>query len=63
MMKPTASFLNGSAAAMAALTKLDTTVSFLLDRKETLAVSPVGKVSSSAYVWKRIFLRGRPSGR
>lgn len=57
------SFLNGSAAAMAALSKLDTTVSFLLDRRQTVAVSPVGKISSPGYVWRRVFLKTRGSNR
>lgn len=57
------SFLNGSTAAMAVLTKLDTTVSFLLDRRQTVAVSPVGKISSPGYVWRRVFLKGRGSNR
>lgn len=57
------SFLSGSTAAMAALTKLDTTVSFLLDRRQTVAVSPVGKISSPGYVWRRVFLKSRGSNR
>ena len=57
------SFLNGSNAAMAALTKLDTTVSFLLDRRQTVAVSPVGKISSPGDVWRRVFLNGRSTNR
>ncbi len=62
MIKNT-SFLSGSAVAMAALAKLDTTVSFLLDRRQTVAVSPVGKVNSPGYVWRRVFLKGRSSNR
>ena len=62
MMK-SMSFLSGSAAAMAALTKLDTTVSFLLDRRQTVAVSPVGKVTSPGYVWRRVFLKGKGGSR
>lgn len=62
MMKNT-SFLSGSTVAMAALTRLDTTVSFLLDRRQTVAVSPVGKVNSPGYVWRRVFLKGRSSNR
>ena len=62
MMKNT-SFLSGSSVAMAALTKLDTTVSFLLDRRQTVAVSPVGKISSPGYVWRRVFLKGRSANR
>ena len=58
MIKNTA-FLNGSSMAMAALTKLDTTVSFLLDRCQTVAVSPVGRVNTPGYVWRRVFLKGR----
>ena len=57
------SFLNGSSAAMAAMSKLDTTVSFLLDRRQTVAVSPVGKISSPGYVWRRVFLKGRSTNR
>ncbi len=62
MMKNT-SFMSGSSVAMAALTKLDTTVSFLVDRRQTVAVSPVGKISSPGYVWRRVFLKGRSTGR
>lgn len=62
MMKNT-SFLNGSSVAMAALTKLDTTVSFLVDRRQTVAVSPVGKISSPGYVWRRVFLKGKGATR
>lgn len=58
MMKNT-SFLSGSSLAMAAFAKLDTTVSFLLDRRQFVAVSPVGKVNSPGYVWRRVFLKGR----
>ncbi len=58
MMKNT-SFMSGSSIAMAALTKLDTTVSFLLDRRQTLSVSPVGRITSPGYVWRRVFLKGR----
>lgn len=62
MMKNT-SFLSGSAVAMSALMKLDTTVSFLLDRRQTVAVSPVGRISTPGYVWRRVFLKGRSSNR
>ena len=57
------SFLSGSSVAMAAMAKLDTTVSFLRDRTQTVAVSPVGKISSPGYVWRRVFLRGRSPNR
>jgi len=56
------SFLSGAAVAMSALMKLDTTVSFLVDRRQTVAVSPVGKVSSPGYVWRRVFLKGGKGG-
>ena len=62
MMKNT-SFLSGSTVAMAAMAKLDTTVSFLLDRRQTVAVSPVGKISSPGYVWRRVFLKDKSSNR
>ena len=54
-----AAYLSGSSVAMAALTKLDTTVSFLVDRRQTVAVSPVGKISSPGYVWRRVFLKNK----
>jgi hypothetical protein len=57
------SFLNGATAAVSALMKLDTTVSFLIDRRQTVAVSPVGKVSSPGYVWRRVFLKGKGGSR
>ncbi|MDD5302085.1 MAG: hypothetical protein PHS14_03165 [Elusimicrobia bacterium] len=53
------SFLSGSTVAMSALRKLDTTVSFLLDRRQTVAVSPVGKINTPGYVWRRVFLKGK----
>ena len=55
MMRHT-TFLSGSSIATAAFAKLDTTVSFLLDRRQTVAVSPVGK-TVPGYVWRRIFLK------
>ena len=58
MMKSN-SFLSGSTVAMAAMAKLDTTVSFLVDRRQTVAVSPVGKISSPGYVWRRVFLKSK----
>ncbi|MBI3289596.1 MAG: hypothetical protein HYZ74_08785 [Elusimicrobia bacterium] len=51
------SFLSGSSLAMAAIAKLDTTVSFLVDRRQVVAVSPVGRISSPGYVWRRVFLK------
>lgn len=57
------SFLSGSTVAMSALRKLDTTVSFLLDRRQTVAVSPVGKISTPGYVWRRVFLKGKGGAR
>ena len=62
MMKNT-SFLSVSTVAMSTLRKLDTTVSFLLDRRQTVAISPVGKINTPGYVWRRIFLKGRSSNR
>jgi hypothetical protein len=62
MMKNT-SFLSGSSVATSALMKLDTTVSFLLDRRQSVAVSPVGKINTPGYVWRRVFLKGRSSNR
>lgn len=62
-MTKNATFLSGSSIAMAALAKLDTTVSFLLDRRQIMAVSPVGKTISPGYVWRRIFLKGRGTPR
>jgi len=57
------SFLSGATAAVSAMMKLDTTVSFLVDRRQTVAVSPVGKISSPGYVWRRVFLKGKGGSR
>lgn len=57
------SFLSGATTAMSALMKLDTTVSFLVDRRQTVAVSPVGKISSPGYVWRRVFLKHKGGNR
>ena len=62
MMKSN-SFLSGSTVAMAAMAKLDTTVSFLVDRRQTVAVSPVGKINSPGYVWRRVFLKNKGGSR
>jgi hypothetical protein len=53
------SFVGGSSAALAALAKLDTTVAFLVDRREAVSLAPTGRLAGSAYVWRRVFLRGR----
>ena len=52
-------FVGGSSLATAFLAKLDTTVAFLADRQQTVALSSTGRQSRTAYVWRRIFLKGR----
>jgi hypothetical protein len=52
-------FVIGSAAALAAVAKLDTTVSFLLERRQAVALGPAGRRTGSAYVWRRVFLDRR----
>jgi hypothetical protein len=52
-------FVNGSSAATAAMTKLDTTVAFLVDRQQAVALAPAGRQTGLAYVWRRVFLKGR----
>lgn len=56
-------FLGGSSAGLAAVAKLDTTVSFLSDRRQATTLAPMGKASSAGYVWRRVFLRGRSGQR
>jgi hypothetical protein len=53
------SFVIASSAATAALAKLDTTVAFLLDRREAVSLAPEGRRAGGAYVWRRVFLKGR----
>ena len=48
-----------SNAAVAAMAKLDTTVAFLLDRREGLDLAPAGRHAGSAFVWRRVFLKER----
>jgi hypothetical protein len=50
--------LRGSSAGLAAVIQVDTTVGFLLDRQQTVGLSPLGS-SPSAYVWRRVFIPGR----
>jgi len=52
-------FVGGSSAAVAALTKLDTAVAFLADRREGVSLAPAGRQAGLAYVWRRVFLKGR----
>jgi len=52
-------FVIGSHAAASVTAKLDTTVAFLLDRREGLDLAPAGRREGSAYVWRRVFLKGR----
>ena len=55
MMKST-SMLNGSAAGLAAVINVDTTVNFLSHRSQVIDLEPV---NSGAYVWRRVFSRRR----
>ena len=48
-----------SNAAVSAMTKLDTTVAFLLDRRVGLDLAPTGRQAGAAFVWRRVFLKGR----
>lgn len=48
-----------SNAAVSAMAKLDTTVAFLLNRREGLDLAPAGRQTGSAFVWRRVFLKGR----
>ena len=52
-------FVGGSSLATAFLAKLDTTVAFLADRQQAIDLSQTGRQMRSAYVWRRIFLKGR----
>jgi hypothetical protein len=52
-------FVNGSSAATTAMAKLDTTVAFLVDRRQAVALAPAGRRAGAAYVWRRVFLKGR----
>jgi hypothetical protein len=52
-------FVIGSHAAASALDKPDTTVGFLLARREGTDLAPAGRREGSAYVWRRVFLKGR----
>jgi hypothetical protein len=55
--------LRGSSAGLLssqgpnAVIRVDTTVSFLADRQQTIDVAPLGQASNLGYVWKRIFSR------
>jgi hypothetical protein len=52
-------FVGGSSVATALMAKLDTTVAFLVDRSQAVSLDPAGRKAGSAYVWRRVFLKGR----
>ncbi len=52
-------FVAGSSMATTLMTQLDTTIAFLMDRRQTVALDPTGRKAGSAYVWRRVFLKGR----
>jgi len=49
--------LSGSSSGLAAVTHLDTTVGFLLNREETIDLSPLIPISNDGYVWRKVFHR------
>ena len=52
-------FVGGSSSATALMTKLDTTVAFLMNRHQAVSLDPAGRKAGAAYVWRRVFLKGR----
>ncbi len=51
---------NGSVSGLAAMAMVDTSVSFLLSRQQVISLMPICPSPNPGYVWKRIFLKGRP---
>ena len=51
-------FMGCSSSGTALMAKLDTTVAFLSDRRQAVALDPAGRKAGSAYVWRRVFLKG-----
>ena len=49
----------GSSMMTTLMAKLDTTVAFLMDRRQTVSLDTAGRKTGSAYVWRRVFLKGR----
>ena len=52
-------WLKGSGAGLAAVIQVDTTVGFLSDRESGIDLAPLDPEALDAYVWKRVFLRGK----
>ncbi|MBI4375927.1 MAG: hypothetical protein HY549_05695 [Elusimicrobia bacterium] len=50
--------LRGSSSGLASIIQLDTTIGFLVDRRQVIDVSPMAS-SKAGYIWKRVFLRGK----
>jgi hypothetical protein len=44
-------FVGGSSTATSLMTRLDTTVAFLMDRSHAVALDPAGRKIGAAYVW------------
>ena len=51
--------MKNAAAFAGQASRIETTVAFLLDRRQAVGVSPLGRRSCSAYVWQRVFLKGK----
>ncbi|MDD5658309.1 MAG: hypothetical protein PHF00_13740 [Elusimicrobia bacterium] len=49
--------LSGSSSGLAAILGLDTAVGFLLDREQTIDLSPLVAVSNRGYVWRKVYHR------
>ena len=51
--------LRGSGPGLAAVIQMDASVGFLLDRQEALDMEPILPASHKAYIWRRVFLKGK----
>ena len=52
--------LGGSSSHLAAMTMVDTAVSFQLARRQVVSLMPLCAAPNTGYVWRRVFLKGKP---
>lgn len=55
----TSAFVGGTGADVTGPSKFDASVAFLVDRRECVDLAPTGRQAGLAYVWRRVFLKGR----
>lgn len=57
LQRPT--LLQGSGAGLAAISLLQTSVSFLLSRDQVISLLPMAPSPNPGYIWRKVFLKAK----